>query len=58
MADDKPKPVPWCGHNLRRILSTVDIWVITKKKQTILGRIVKPDEDREAIDKNCNIQSF
>jgi len=57
MADEK-KPVPWRGHNYGRLLSTVEIFLITKKKQTIVGRIVKPDEYREVIDKKNNIHSF
>jgi hypothetical protein len=54
---DENKPLPWRGHNYGRILSAFEIWVITKKKQIILGRIVKTDEDREAIDKKFNIQN-
>ena len=57
MADEK-KPLPWRGHNYGRVLSTVEIYLITRKKETIIGRIVKNDEDREAIGKKNQIHSF
>ncbi len=57
MADEK-KPIPFRGHNYARILTAAELWLITRKKQTVLGRIVKPDEARKAIEEKFNIHSF
>jgi len=55
---DPPKPLPFRGHKYGRVLATIDIYLITRKKETILGRIVKNDADREAIGKKNQIHSF
>jgi hypothetical protein len=47
VADDKQKPKPWRGHNLRRALTTLEIELTTKRKIVLLGRILLNDATRK-----------
>jgi len=54
----KPKPQPWNGHKLTRELTTLELLLITKKKVTVLGRILLSDAVRKKVQEKYETQGW